>query len=107
MNPAERPERPRRPRTARELLEQEEQQALAALKDSLTAAGEDLCALGEVRELARRHPELAVVASAALGAACAPFLARAAGAALPLLLGQWSRSSGTRSLVALWPGGKR
>ena len=102
----ERPGGPRRPRSALAFLEQEEQQALAALQDSLTAAGEDLCALEDVREFTRRHPELAVAASAAVGAALAPFLARAAGAALPLLLEPWTRSSGAKSLEALWPGRK-
>jgi hypothetical protein len=92
-----------RARSTRELLEQEEQQALAALRDSLTAAGEDLCALSEVRELARRHPELAVAASAAVGAALAPFLVRIAGAALPALLTQLSRPRGSLSLTALLP----
>jgi len=94
---------PERSRSALELLDEEERQALAALKGSLTAAGEDLCALGEVRELARRHPELAVVAGAALGALLGPWLARIAGATLPALLEHGSRLGGSTSLAALWP----
>lgn len=95
--------RPRGARSTLEFLEEEEQRALAGLRSSLVAAGEDLCALGAVREHARRHPELAVAASAALGVALAPLLARVAGTALPLVLGPWGRSGGAWGLRALWP----
>lgn len=82
----------RRPALA--FLEREEQRELEALKQELTAAGEDLCALGEIREFACRHPELAVAASAALGAALAPLFADVAGAVLPKLLRMGLASAG-------------
>ena len=83
---------PRRSALAR--LEREEELALADLKRTLVAAGEDLCALAEVREFTRRHPELAVLTSAALGAALAPSIAGAARTALPLLLREMTAGSG-------------
>ena len=63
-----------RPRSALEALEREEQAALEDLKRALASAAEDL-PLREVRAAARRHPELAVAASAALGVLLAPVLA--------------------------------
>jgi len=86
-----------RPRSALELLEREEEQALEELRQALASAGEDLPALGEVRALARRHPELTLAASAALGFVLAPVLAGVARTALPVLLRIW----GARSLAGL------
>jgi hypothetical protein len=53
-----------------------------------------------VRALARRHPELALAAGAALGVALAPLLGRLARTVLPALLGSL-RSGGARSLFVL------
>jgi len=76
MNPGPPPtERRRRARTAFEYLDEEERRASEALKISLLAAGEDLCQVTDVRGIVRRHPVLALGASAALGAALAPLLA--------------------------------
>lgn len=83
--------RPERSLSAFEVLDREEEQTLEALKLSVLSAGEDLCALGEVRELARRHPGLALAASAAFGALLAPVLGSMARAALPLVAQRWSR----------------
>ena len=88
LPPARRPERSL---SAFEVLDQEEERALEDLKLSIVSAGEDLCALGEVRELARRRPGLALAVSAAFGALFAPVLGRVARAALPLLAQRWSR----------------
>lgn len=76
----------RRPRGALETLEREEERALEDLERSLASAGDELCALRDVRELARRHPELSVAVSAALGVLLAPALAGVARTALPVLL---------------------
>jgi hypothetical protein len=77
-----------RPRSALEVLEREEEQALEDLKRALASAAEDL-PLREVRAAARRHPDLAVAASAAIGVLLAPFLASIARAALPAVLRRW------------------
>jgi hypothetical protein len=75
----------RAPRAALELLDREEERALAELARALARAAEEL-PLGAVRAAARRHPELTVAASAALGVLLAPALTRVAGAVLPVLL---------------------
>lgn len=81
---------PERGRSALELLELEEERTLAALQGALMAAGEELCALDEVRTWVRRHPRLAVGTSTALGVLLAPLVASAARTALPLLLSRGS-----------------
>lgn len=81
-------------------LEREEARALAELKRALVAAGEDLPALADVRALARRHPELTIAATAALGFALAPVVAGLARTVLPALLGSL-RSGGLPSLGGL------
>lgn len=86
-----------RPRTALELLDREEERALEELKNTLASAGEDLPGLGQVRALARRHPELTLAASAALGVLLAPALAGVVRTALPVLM----RSMGTGSARSL------
>lgn len=88
MNPNDPPiDRRRRARTALEYLDQEEDRAAEALKSSVLAAGEDLCRITDVRGLVRRHPVVALGASAVLGAALAPFLADALRGALPGIRG--------------------
>jgi hypothetical protein len=82
---------PERSLSALEVLDREEERTWDALKRSFLSAGEELPGLGEVRELARRHPGLAVAGSAALGALLAPLFGRVARAALPVLLQRWSR----------------
>lgn len=88
-----------RPRTALDHLEHEERRALDDLARALAAAGEGLPAIGQVRAVARRHPELTLAASAALGVLLAPALAGCARAALPVLLR--TGAGGVRSLAAL------
>ena len=89
-----------RPRGALALLEREEDHALAELKRALVAAGEDVPSLSVVRDLARRHPELTLAASAAAGVALAPLLAGLARTLLPAVLAGL-RSGGARSFSAL------
>jgi hypothetical protein len=87
-------------RSALELLEQEERRSLEALKGSLVALGEDLCAARELRELVRKHPELAVATSAALGVLAAPL---AAGLAREVLLLALRVSAGNRGWTGRLP----
>lgn len=89
-----------RPRGALGILDREEEQALAALKQALASAGADLPALAEVRALTRRHPELTIAASAAVGVLLAPMLASVARTALPVLMRSLGHG-GARSLVEL------
>jgi hypothetical protein len=91
-----------RPRSALEFLEREEEHTLEALKGALIAAGDDLCALDELRELVRKHPHLALGAGAVLGALLVPLLGDAARRLLPILVEQWAkRSVVVRGLGAL------
>ena len=84
---------------ALEHLEREEERTLEDMKRTITSAAGDLT-MQEVRTLVRRHPELAVAASAALGLVFAPMLASAARSAGPVLARSW-RSDGGRALFAL------
>ncbi len=94
--------RTERPHSAPGLLDREEERALEELQRTLVSAGDDLCALGEVRELVRRHPGLTLAASAALGMLLAPLVSDAARTALPALLRQPRfLSAGTRALGGL------
>ena len=60
-----------RVRSAREFLELEERRTRETLKSRIAELGKDVCA-SRLRECVRRHPELAVAASAGLGALAAP-----------------------------------
>lgn len=84
-----------RPRNALGFLEREEQRVLEDLKRLLVSAAADL-PLEEARAVARRHPELTLAASAALGVLLAPALASVARTALPLFL-ESLRSGAARS----------
>jgi len=85
-------ERRRRARSAFEYLDQEERRATEALKSSLLAAGEDLCQVTDVRGIVRRHPVLALGASAALGAVLGPLLADALRGGMYAVSGSKGRS---------------
>jgi hypothetical protein len=76
---------PEKTDAALDFLEREERETLAELERELIATGEEVARIDDVRRLVRRHPHLAVLTSAAAGAALAPLLASVARAALPLL----------------------
>lgn len=69
-------------RGARARLAREQQRTLAELQQALSEAGDELCALEDVRAWVKQNPGLALAAGTALGALLAP----AVGRALPLLL---------------------
>jgi len=82
-----------------EFLDGEEERILDRLKRALSGVSGDET-VEELRAMARRHPELTLAASVALGALLAPMLVGAGRFALPFLVRYW-RSGGARTMVAL------
>jgi hypothetical protein len=77
---------PERARGALQRLEREEERALVELQYAVIEAGDELCALDDVRAWVRVHPRLALGAGTALGVLLAPAVAAALRGALPLVL---------------------